>query len=120
MGCNYYAIPKATDSLKLEIIEKVVKNNFKAAKNLMPCEIHIGKSSAGWQFLFNHNNWEYFERNKSSLYKFLKKSDIIDEYGRIISYEDFITIIRNKQNEKFNDFETEYFGFNFCTSTEFS
>ena len=79
MGCNYYAIQKATDDLKKKIIDAVNSNDFVLAKKMIPETIHIGKNSGGWKFCFNHNNWEYFEKSKESLEVFLLACEIYDE-----------------------------------------
>lgn len=100
MSTNYYAIPKATDELKEQIINLVKEGDFITARKLMPDEIHIGKSSAGWQFCFDHNNWKYFNHNKASLEVFLLSCDITDEYGRDVSNKDFWELVESKKHLK--------------------
>ena len=85
MGQNYYAIPKLNSRLKKKILEAVNSDDFMLAKKLIPEEIHIGKSSVGWKFLFNHNNWLYFSKSIESLKSFLLSSDIINQYGESIT-----------------------------------
>lgn len=121
MGCNYYAIKKADDELKTKICEAVNDNKFGLAMELMPKEIHIGKSSGGWQFIFNHHNWEYFQESLESLKEFLLSCDIFDEYNRAISSDAFWELVKNK-SASMGDFEygTLHFGLNFSNSTEFS
>lgn len=53
-------------------------------------DIHIGKRSAGWQFLWNANNFQYFKPNSKSLKKWLQSGEIVDEYGESFTYEQFI------------------------------
>ena len=60
MGTNYYAIPKMTEEQKAEAISAINKDEFSKANSLLPKEVHIGKSSAGWDFLLNHNDWLYY------------------------------------------------------------
>jgi hypothetical protein len=59
-------------------------------------EIHIGKSSYGWQFLFAYNGGEYY-KNKNELEAWLEGRKIFDEYDREISKEDFWEMIETKQ-----------------------
>jgi hypothetical protein len=125
MGCNYYAIPKATEKLKNEIILAVNLEDFTTVKRLIPIEVHIGKSSGGWQFCFNHNNWQYFEKSKESLVAFLLACDIFDEYDRPVSNEEFWNLVENKKGGQahltWNGSEcgTMQFGLNFSNSTDF-
>lgn len=73
-------------------------------------ELHIGKSSAGWQFSFH--GYEKQELRKIGLNmeikdfvtweKILKKEKIFNEYKEEISFEDFIKLIKTKRNEKLN------------------
>lgn len=58
-------------------------------------KVHIGKASAGWQFVFqahkdvrNINDW----RLK------LKHSHIIDEYDNDISYDDFFSMVDSRRD----------------------
>lgn len=126
MGCNYYATPKITSELKNKLVEAVESENFILLKKLIPEKIHIGKSSGGWQFCFNHNDWYYFERTKLSLYQFLLNCDIYDEYDVFISNEDFWNMVSIKGNGKAHLEWNNHicglieFGLNFSTSTNFS
>jgi hypothetical protein len=59
-------------------------------------ELHIGKSSVGWKFLFSTDLGKSYseifvalQRNKYSIY---------DEYGRSVKFEELIDLISNKQN----------------------
>lgn len=72
--------------------------------------IHIGKSSIGWKFLFQaqHENWneppvvwDTFDQVYEWLYKYTVESGsyvIIDEYDEVISFEDFIEMVEDKQS----------------------
>lgn len=92
MGTNYYAIQKLDESSKLKIIEAVINNQVDAIRKLAPKQIHLGKSSAGYPFLFNHNNWEYYE-SAQELLKIIDNYEITDEYGRKLSAEGFKELI---------------------------
>lgn len=90
MGTNYYAVEK----------------KFSLHRNI----IHIGKSSAGWKFLFHgYQNYEYaWDKSPINLNsledwkKFLmnKEYGILDEYDEEISYEDFFKKVEEKQTEE--------------------
>ena len=93
MGTNYYVVPNRPS------IEE---------------PIHIGKSSMGWMFLFQDASelyrevpvvWHCYEEVEDWLYRHTVESEqyvIIDEYDKIISFDDFIRMIEYKQKH-FND-----------------
>lgn len=88
MGTNYYVVPN-----RPSIAEP----------------IHIGKSSYGWMFLFHdvyepYNDvpvvWSAYPEVKGWLWKYTvddPKYVIIDEYDRIIPFDDFIAMVEEKQ-----------------------
>ena len=71
MGTNYYARIIPSESSKKVLIDLIVENNFKEIKykinelygsvevtldgNLIGGEVHLGKRSSGWKFLWNPN-----------------------------------------------------------------
>lgn len=126
MGTNYYAIRKASDDLKAKIILAIKQDDFETAKNLIPEKVHIGKSSAGWQFCFNHNDWKYFKRSLQDLEEFLSSSKITNEYGEDVSSDEFWKMVELKKDGKKHLFwngrecGTMEFGLNFSNSTSFS
>lgn len=88
MGTNYY---QRTDICKC-------CNRYK--------ERHIGKNSAGWEFSFQgHNNEDYPEIYSFEDWKRELQADgkIFSEYGEEISFEDFVKLVEEKQNGKWND-----------------
>lgn len=97
MGTNYYAIPMVTDDVKHQIRIALEKNEYEKARDLMPPKIHIGKSSGGWQFLFNHNNGEYFGKNRQSIELFLSRCILYNEYGDIYPYDKFWEMVEAKK-----------------------
>jgi hypothetical protein len=97
MGTNYYAIPQATDEDLESYIKLVKERNFNELIKIIPQKFHIGKSSFGWKFLFNHNNWQYFNKNLKSMKSVLRKSIITDEYGYEVSSEDFWKIVKSQE-----------------------
>ena len=65
--------------------------------------VHIGKSSAGWDFLFNLNGENYYF-DKASLIEWLKSVEITNEYGTVLSFDEFWSVVTerscNEQNTK--------------------
>lgn len=88
MGTNYYAVRNRPTTRE---------------------PIHIGKSSWGWKFLFQAHNetweeppvvWNTYEQVIDWLKKYTVDTQefvIIDEYDRIVSYADFIEMVKDKQ-----------------------
>lgn len=87
--------------------------NYYAVRNRPTTEepIHIGKSSAGWKFHFQSQNetyhdppaiWNTYDQVYEWLYKYTVESDqyvIMDEYDEIVSFDDFIKLVEDKQSE---------------------
>lgn len=98
MGTNYYGRIIPTEEKKEEMINAIRDGRYLDAISLLPYQVHIGKSSAGWQFCFNHNNWEYFGKSVESLKEFLSSCLIYDEYGESISFDDFWQFVESKKD----------------------
>jgi len=92
-------------------------------------ELHIGKSSAGWKFCFDHegNRFNSFSEWKQIISKFPDK--IYNEYGQKIKPEDLYEKIKSKQSclshyakeegsASQNEYEVD--GYRFLKSTGFS
>lgn len=85
--------------------------NYYAVRNRPSIEdpIHIGKSSWGWKFLFQFQNetwhdppvvWNTYDQVKEWLQKYvvnLKDYVIMDEYDRVVDYDDFLSLVEEKQ-----------------------
>lgn len=90
--------------------------------------IHIGKRSAGWRFLFNHNNWKYYNTIEEMV-KFLKECELVTEYGTVEPFEDFWKDVAYRQGtcvpastKSVGQSDLWYVikdGYEFSTSTEF-
>lgn len=104
MGTNVYALKKNLYTNGLyQSYEKAIKKAIKECndvkleqitiellKETEENKIHIGKRSCGWKFLFNHNNWKYYDFSRESINNFLKSCyKIINEYDEEISLEVF-------------------------------
>lgn len=88
MGTNYYAVRN----------RPTVQNPY-----------HIGKSSIGWMFNFYTQNerwddprvvWNTYNQVKNWLKKYTVDSDefvIMNEYDEVVSYDDFIQMVEEKQ-----------------------
>ena len=61
-----------------------------------PDGIHLGKSSAEWQFCFQHNGRKYY-KNVKEMKEWLKDKQIENEYGEIITSKDFWKMIEEEQ-----------------------
>lgn len=96
MGTNFYLVRKLDDTQMVKAMTLLINHDYEEVKETLPQAIHIGKSSAGWQFCFNHNNWKYFH-SKPSLEEFLVSGTIYDEYGRSVSPEDFWGKVHSKK-----------------------
>lgn len=132
MGTNYYAriIPREED--KQELIKAIQDDNFddvtKLATELYGTrneysykgnEIHLGKSSCGWKFLWNSNihkfpngyldddknyileyDYDYiYPLTKEGITNFIMREDVyvIDEYGEIQDKTEFLNYSFNKE-----------------------
>lgn len=106
MGTNYYLRrhirPSKIQEIKDLVTEENIYNN-KLKESLEEFkEIHIGKSSYGWQFLFNHNNRKYYQTNRDSINSFLEKEInnggfLVDEYENSINLKDFWNLVDSKK-----------------------
>lgn len=109
MGTNFYAKRQITDdtlqSMKriVDIILQPGTNdvrllNVEALKELCDrtletTNIHLGKRSSGWQFLWDHNDGKFYDLSLKDIHKFVKEecgNVVYDEYGDVYSWEDFI------------------------------
>ena len=98
MGTNfYYKIPlkkREIEDLKNSITEDPALTEL---KDLMYTytedkEVHLGKRSAGWQFLWDLNEGKYYGGNLESIKHFLETAGgwIENEYGEKFSIGDFL------------------------------
>ena len=112
MSTNYYRIPKqkVVREKYLELAEQVssmdifspgqIYNEFRTIEigferwspwdNFIDgLNIHIGKRSSGWKFLWNFQDGKFYT-NKEELLKFIRSGRIVDEYGELQNTEEFI------------------------------
>lgn len=62
-------------------------------------EVHLGKSSHGWQFTFQYNGGQYY-KTVDEMKIWLSDKNIKDEYGKTISHPDFWNMVKSKQGAK--------------------
>ena len=89
MGTNFYKVIKPKiNKRQVKEITKNVKQILKTSdencfitdeqleyineqlNELKFTKVHLGKRSCGWQFLWNHNNCEYYEKTLESIKTF--------------------------------------------------
>ena len=109
MGTNYYWRPLVTEEEREKILEKVKNSKtiqeikdfiYYDLSNGEKSEIHIGKSSHGWQFLFNLGIRNYTHGQslkKEDIDKWFRSGVIFDEYGDEISVDDFWVLVDTKK-----------------------
>ena len=90
MGTNFYLRQKISNDKKELMKSLIDQERFDGLQAMIPKDVHIGKRSYGWKFLWNANRFEYFEPTIKSLYEFLKSGDIYDEYGTKYDFDTFI------------------------------
>lgn len=107
MGTNFYCKTKFTTKQRdkvinsLESIIRNLKNNnfnednlivniINATEVISKSIIHLGKRSAGWQFLWDYHDGKYFKPTLESIKDFLKDKDIFNEYDEHFTLEQFI------------------------------
>lgn len=75
------------DNTELDLVEKVTE--FIESNSDLEKEIHLGKRSYGWQFLWDYHDGKYFNSNLDSIKEFLSQDDIViyDEYGNFYKVE---------------------------------
>lgn len=104
MGTNFYKVIPYSEEDKVKIrdiynrlAESLIKNGeedwqLREELSQMPKHcIHLGKRSYGWQFIWNHNNGEYYDVNIDSIKEFLNSpGTIYDEYGEKFTADEFL------------------------------
>ena len=111
MGTNFYCKrinQEKRDELKLKFNElyeellksiddvysnfKTILNNFIWDNENLEQEIHLGKRSYGWQFLWDYHNGIYFQPTLKSIKEFLSQDGIViyNEYGEKFTLDQFI------------------------------
>ena len=121
MGTNYYWRPLVTEEEREKILERVKNSKtiqeikdfiYYDLSNGEKSEIHIGKSSHGWQFLFNLGIRNYTHGQslkKEDIDKWFRSGVIFDEYGDEISVDDFWALVDYKKDGMdYNEYDKKY------------
>ena len=103
MGTNFYAVlpvkKRTTNKLreladKLDAVQYIDAEGemYDIIRDLKCHEIHLGKRSYGWAFLWDANDLKYYEPTLASIKKFIddNHAKIIDEYGEEFTWDQFI------------------------------
>ena len=87
MGCNYYWIENKCECCGRQD------------------ELHIGKSSAGWQFTFRGYEYENIHSYKDWVNRLTNtEGQIVDEYGHEHTIKDLLDLIaRKKRDDKLHN-----------------
>ena len=111
MGTNYYWRPLMTEEEREKILEKVKDSKtIQEIKDFIyydildgkESEVHIGKSSGGWKFLFNLGIRKHIRGQslkKEDINAWLRSGVIFDEYGDEISVDDFWALVDSKKDD---------------------
>lgn len=90
MGTNFYLRHKLSQEEKQKAKQLLDEDKYDELRNLLPKDIHIGKRSYGWKFLWDAHYFNYFKPTKESLFEWLKSGQIINEYGKHFTFDEFI------------------------------
>lgn len=90
MGTNYYT----KDTRSECVFTDKCTICFDTCGGVMDTVKHIGKASSGWPFITT----SYFN-NLQELLDHVKSNTIYDEYGMIVSYEDFTSKILTRVSD---------------------
>lgn len=97
MGTNYYVHKRLTKQ-KIEELKSLLDEHLYAqVQDELPEPIHIGKSSGGWQFLFNTNGWRHYKTMKE-MRQLIIDNVLVDEYGEEINPAEFWDMVESKQD----------------------
>lgn len=107
MGMNYYLKRKVMPPERKAYFQELLDNDDmyrlsqEAEEELKVNRIHIGKSSMGWQFLFDPNHLKYYQPNRESVNQFLTQENysIVDEIGEEMSVEEFWQLVDSKKDK---------------------
>ena len=102
MSTNYYVkiVPTSNDFkiLKEKLLNSPIKDSLTFIENFDE-EIHLGKQSATWKFLFQYNNGRFY-RTIPELKSFINSMNIYDEYDGIVTQEEFWNSVLSRQKDK--------------------
>ncbi len=79
-------------------------------------ESHVGKSSAGWQFIFQMPEGVVI-KSMRGMRTFLDGKLIFDEYGKTVTHEEFWAMVESKQGKSRHEHQLiDVLGYDFVDS----
>lgn len=109
MGTNFYCREKISKKSRTQIqtilndlskrigdadesadISSMYESCKESIEENIPKEVHLGKRSWGWQFLWDYHNGKYYKANLESIKKYLNDKIIYNEYGEVFTLNQFI------------------------------
>jgi hypothetical protein len=111
MGCNYYLLP---DTKGIRRVLKELKNGQLGKYIYLSLRYHVGKSSIGWRFIFDHNDWKDYN-NIFELKEFMAHHVLIDEYLQEHNPTEFWGFVESKQHLKQHRHAIKKDGYDFDT-----
>ena len=108
MGTNFYLRRKLSQKEKEIAKQYIDEDKYDEIRKMLPEDIHIGKRSYGWKFLWDAHFFEYFEPTKESLFDWLESGQIIDECGDEFTFDQFINDELKGRLDKGWDIESYY------------
>lgn len=128
MGTNYYVVKKVNrEKIMLRLTNVINTLNdyqlIQCLRNVDFCDeetiVHIGKSSYGWKFCFNHNDEKYYKKNRKSIDEFIKSGTLYNEYYEEVDPNEFWKLVDSKQEDRVDEYSFDENGLRFSDSTEF-
>jgi hypothetical protein len=122
MGTNIYARinpPKAEREKFVLKVKEIVDSDelfmFSKLNDLIQeykydyPEVHLGKRSMGWQFIWASNP-KYYDNTIASINKFLQRDDVVlyNEYGEYLTPEDVWEFYGNTKGYTLEDYLQDY------------
>lgn len=122
MGTNYYAVKKASERkealndmiARLQTLEErsdldreveIIFERFQQDRE----QVHLGKSSAGWRFVWNFHDGKYYS-SKQELIDFVKSAgSIVNEYDEEQDPEEFLEWAFTKEGWTYNEEYVKHF-----------
>lgn len=107
MGTNYYLKKKVTEDDKRIINNLLYRGDYDVWDQIrnycdnQDNEIHLGKNSWGWKFLFDLNDKKYYSDTKASIDEWLSNPEyeIFNEYGEKLSKDEFWNMVLSTMDD---------------------
>ena len=110
MGTNYYIVRKVDDESISRLNESLQDGKIYQSEEILDeiksdMIVHIGKSSYGWEFLFNYNDFKYYQPTRESLSEFIEKNkdNFYNEYNEKVDVNEFWKLVDSKVGKMNNE-----------------